>query len=216
MDGQELCTKLTQAVVDGDTELAKSMAQLAIDSGNPLMKFLKEGLIKGMAQVTELWKSGEYFLPDVIMSANAMKAGTALLEAELVGDMQIDNNGTIIIGTVKGDIHDIGKNLVNAMLKGGDYNAIDLGVDQSPEAFIVAAEKQNADVIAVSCILTTSIKYIQTLIETLSERGLRSKYKVIVGGAALSKELAGEIGADDYAPSGDEVVQTINGLLGNS
>ena len=213
MDDQELCTKLSQAVVDGDTELAGSMAQLVIDSGKPPMKFLKEGLISGMAQVTELWKEGEYFLPDVIMSANAMKAGTAILEAELVGDSAKGSKGTIIIGTIKGDIHDIGKNLVNAMLKGGEYNTIDLGVDQTPENFIAAAEEHHADAIAVSCILTTSIKFIQNLITTLKEKSLRSKYKIVVGGAALSKELAKEIGADAYASSGDEVVQTLNNVL---
>ena len=213
MDDNEICEKLAEAVIEGDKDTAKDWAQQVADSGKPVLKFLKEGLIKGMGTVTELWKDGEYFLPDVVMSANAMKAGTAILEAKLVGADRTDMKGTIVIGTVKGDIHDIGKNLVSAMLKGGEFNVIDLGVDQSPEAFIAKAEEHNANIIAVSCILTTSIKHIEALISDLTAKGLRTKYKVMIGGAAISEDLVQEIGADAYAPTGDEVVQTAINLV---
>ncbi|MHA1712818.1 MAG: cobalamin B12-binding domain-containing protein [Candidatus Ranarchaeia archaeon] len=213
MEDNQICDKLAQAVIEGDKETARKYSQLIINQGKPVMRFLKEGLIKGMSTVTDLWREGEYFLPDVVMSANAMKAGTAILEQQLVGAARSDVKGTIVIGTIKGDIHDIGKNLVSAMLKGGEFNVIDLGVDQEPENFVAKAEENNADIIAVSCILTTSVKHIESLLQILNERGLRSKYKVIVGGAALSDELARQIGADGYASTGDEVVQIAATLL---
>lgn len=183
----------------GRAKNVKTLVQEALDEGMDPKVILNEGLLSGMMIIGEKFKNNEVFVPEVLVAARAMNAGITILEPELV---KVGNEpiGRAVIGTVKGDLHDIGKNLVSMMFKGAGFEIYDIGIDVDAEAFIEKAEEVGADVIAMSALLTTTMPNMQTVIDLLNEKGLRDKYIVMVGGAPVNESFANQIGADYYTP----------------
>lgn len=196
---EELFKKLTQALIDGEPEDAESLAKQALEEGVDPLACINQGLMPGIQKVGELFSSGEYFLPDLIIGADAMKAALDILEPALVGGQQREVVGTVVLGTVEGDLHEIGKTLVGTMLTANGFQVIDIGVDQSAEAFVAAIKEAGADMVGASALLTTTMLQQKKLVEALEEAGLRDKVKVLVGGAPVTEGYAKEIGADGYA-----------------
>lgn len=183
----------------GRTKNVKALVQQALDEGVNPKEILNDGLLGGMMIIGEKFKNNEVFVPEVLVAARAMNAGITILEPKLV---EVGNEpvGRAVIGTVKGDLHDIGKNLVTMMLKGAGFEIHDLGVDVDAESFISKAEEMNADVICMSALLTTTMPNMKDVIDLLDEKGLRSKYIVMVGGAPVNESFAQQVGADYYTP----------------
>jgi 5-methyltetrahydrofolate--homocysteine methyltransferase len=192
---QNLCNE----VVNGDLDKVKDLAKSLVDSGANPLEIINEGLIAGMNIVGPRFKNGDMFVPEVLMSAKAMSAGLEIVKSVLNG-MEIPSIGTVIIGTVKGDLHDIGKNLVAMMLESSGFKVINLGVDLSAEQFAQAITEYNPGIVAMSALLTTTMPQMKTTIELLVENGLRGKVKVVIGGAPITQQFADQIGADGYAP----------------
>ena len=194
-DIKEICEFLQK----GRAKNVKALVTEAIEEGQDPKVILNEGLLAGMMIVGEKFKNNEVFVPEVLVAARALNAGLTILEPKLV---EVGNEpvGKIVIGTIKGDLHDIGKNLVAMMMKGVGFEVIDMGVDVEPEAFIAKAEEVGADVICISALLTTTMPGMQATIDALKERGLRDKYIVMVGGAPVNQSFADQIGADYYTP----------------
>lgn len=203
---------LSQAVIEGQEQQVKELTQKALAEGLKPLEIINEGLIKGMNVVGQRFKVGDMFVPEVLMSARAMSAGMDMVKPLLV-DGEMTNKGTVVIGTVKGDLHDIGKNLVGMMLESAGYKVVDLGTDTAPEAFVQAAQENNAQVLGLSALLTTTMLAMKQTIEALQVAGLRDKVKVMVGGAPITQEFADEIGADGYAPDAASAVELVNQLL---
>ncbi len=195
----EMIKKLAQAVVDGEAEDAVTLARQALDEGVDPLACITEGLTKGIQEVGELFASGEYFLPELIIGADAMKAALDILEPALTGDQRREVVATVVLGTVEGDLHEIGKTLVGTMLTANGFNVVDIGVDKPPSAFIDAVKENDATILGASALLTTTMLQQKKLIEALTEAGLREKVKVMVGGAPVTDSFAKEIGADGYA-----------------
>lgn len=191
-------TKLAEAVFRGDFGSAGQITKEFIDNGTDPLVIINQGLIAGMDIVAPKFKAGEMFVPEVMMAARAMAVGMELLKP-LINDVDIPSKGTVIIGTVAGDLHDIGKNLVAMILESGGFKVIDLGVDVSADKFVEAAKEYNPQVIGMSALLTTTMIAMKDTIDALTEAGLRENIKVIVGGAPLSQDFANQIGADGYA-----------------
>ena len=189
----------------------KDLVQMAIDEKIPLSKVLNESLIAGMEMVGKKFSDGEYFVPDMLLSAQAMKFGMQILEPLLKGD-ESKKIGTVILGTVKGDMHDIGKNLVRMMLEGGGFEVIDVGINTPPEKFIKTAKKYPDAIIGMSALLTTTMENMRVSIETLRANGLKNK--VIIGGAAASQKFADEIHADGFAKDAALSVQLVKRIIG--
>jgi trimethylamine corrinoid protein len=217
MTTNEIFPKMTEAIVAGDRKAARALAEEAVRSGLDLSEVVEKGYVPGIQKVGELWEQGEYFLPELITSAEAMKAAMAVLEPELnrkgVGARM---GGKIVIGTVEGDIHDIGKNLVASMLQAGGFEVFDLGADVKLEKFIEAAEAVGAGMICLSALLTTTMVNQRRFIALLRDKGLRDKYRVLVGGAPASGKWAEEIGADGYAENAVAAVKLAKSLAGHS
>lgn len=194
-----LIQEISEFLQKGRAKNVKTLVQQALDEGMDPKEILNEGLLSGMMTIGAKFKANEVFVPEVLVAARAMNAGLAILEPKLI---EIGNEpiGKVVIGTVKGDLHDIGKNLVAMMLKGAGFEIIDAGVDVAPETFIEKAEEVGADIICMSALLTTTMPNMGDLIEELKNRGLRDKYIVMVGGAPLNGSFAEEIGADYYTP----------------
>jgi len=199
---QELSDNLEQ----GNTKKVAELTQQAINANLDIKKILDDGLISGMTKVGIKFKAHEIFLPDVLLAAKAMYAGMDLLKPHMI-KKGIPTIGKVVIGTVQGDLHDIGKNLVAIMLKGAGFEVIDLGNDVSPERFISTAEKENADIIGMSALLTTTMPVMKKVIDLAKEMQVYGKKKFIVGGAPLSTEYAKEIGADAYCFDGMSAVE---------
>ena len=215
MNKDELLRNMTEAIVAGDRTAAADLAAGAVRSGLNPVEVIEKGYVPGLTKVGELWEQGEYFLPELIASAEAMKAAMAVLEPELRRNkVEARMGGRVVIGTVEGDIHDIGKNLVAAMLQAGGFEVLDLGADVKLERFIDQAEAIGADFICLSALLTTTMTNQRRLIGLLRDRGLRAKYKVLVGGAPASRKWAEEIGADGYAENAVAAVKLANALAG--
>ncbi|WP_035213634.1 cobalamin B12-binding domain-containing protein [Desulfitobacterium hafniense] len=191
-------TKLADTVFRGDFGSAGQITKELIDSGVEPLTIINQGLIAGMDIVAPKFKAGEMFVPEVMMAARAMAVGMEVVKP-LIQDADIPSKGTVLIGTVAGDLHDIGKNLVIMILESGGFKVVDLGVDVSVEKFVAAAKQYNPQVIGMSALLTTTMTAMKDTIDALMEAGLRQSLKVIVGGAPLSQEFAGQIGADGYA-----------------
>ena len=187
-----------QAVLNGDKDAATENVQAALDAGTDAGVILQEGLIPAMGEVGRLFEAGDYYVPEMLIAARAMQAGLAILKPLLV-DSDIKPTGKVAIGTVKGDLHDIGKNLVMMMIEGAGFNVIDLGVDVPPEKYVQVAN-DGAQIIGMSALLTTTMPAMKKTIEALEDAGIRSSIKIMVGGAPLTKSFADEIGADGYAP----------------
>lgn len=183
----------------GRAKNVKALVQQALDEGLDPKEILNEGLLSGMMIIGEKFKKNEVFVPEVLVAARAMNAGITILEPKLI---EIGNEpvGKAVIGTVKGDLHDIGKNLVTMMLKGAGFEVYDIGIDVEAEAFIDKAEEIGADVICMSALLTTTMPNMQTVIDLLKEKGLREKYIIMVGGAPVNESFSEQIGADFYTP----------------
>ena len=196
---EELFKKLAQAVIDGEPEEAEALARLALEQGIDPLACINQGLMVGIHKVGELFSSGEYFLPELIIGADAMKQALDVLEPSLLGDQQREVAGKVVIGTVKGDMHEIGKTLVATMLTANGFRVIDIGVDKSPEEFIAAIHEADADIVGASALLTTTMIQQKKLVEAIRAAGLRDRVKVMVGGAPVTDNYAREIGADGYA-----------------
>ena len=184
---------------NGRTPKVKELVQKAIDEGVEPAKILNEGLLSGMDVIGEKFKNNEVFVPEVLIAARAMNAGVAILKPYLVS-AGVESKGTAVIGTVKGDLHDIGKNLVKMMLEGKGLNVIDLGVDVSAEQYYNAAMENNAQIVCCSALLTTTMSEMKNVVDYFTEKGQRDKVKIMVGGAPVTQSFCDSIGADCYTP----------------
>jgi len=205
-------TKISEALQVGDDKVVYENTKMAIEQGVPAKTILDDGLIAGMNVISEKFRKHEIFLPHVLLAAKAMYAGMDILKPLFVKD-KIPTRGKIVIGTVQGDLHDIGKNLVGIMLKGAGFEVIDLGKDVSAENFVDTAQKENADVIGMSALLTTTQPVMKKVVEKLKEKGLDNKIKTIVGGAPLSSEYADLIGANAYSYDAANAVISVSELV---
>jgi corrinoid protein of di/trimethylamine methyltransferase len=211
----ELFAALRQAVIDGDAASAGTLAQQVLDTGVPPLAAIDNGLVPGLSWVGEEFGKGELFLPDMMLAARAMQKAMAILEPELQAQSAKRHVvGRVVIGTVKGDIHEIGKNLVGMMLSTSGFEVHDLGVDVAPDRFVEAAREHNADIVGVSALLTTTMAGQRTVVEALAAAGMRPGVKVIVGGAPASESWAAEIGADGYSEDAIGAVALARRLLG--
>ncbi len=205
--------QLSEHLQNGAIKDVSRLTRQAIDESVPPRDILDRGLIAGMTVVGRKFRDHEIFLPDVLLAAKAMYAALDLLKP-LMLQGHVSTQGKVVIGTVQGDLHDIGKNLVGIMLKGAGFDVIDLGNDVSPEKFIDAAEKEQADVIGMSALLTTTMPGMKDVVDLAKKRNVYGRFKIIVGGAPLSAGYAKEIGADAYCFDGMNAVETVNRLLG--
>jgi len=181
----------------GKAKIVKEMVQQAVDSGIPATQILEEGLIDGMNIVGEKFKNNEVFVPEVLVAARAMNMGVAILKP-LLADADVQPKGRACIGTVKGDLHDIGKNLVKMMLEGKGFEVIDLGTDVAPETFVQTAKEQNCQIICCSALLTTTMGAMSDVVKSAEAAGIRDQVKIMVGGAPVTQNFCDEIGADAY------------------
>lgn len=193
----KLLETIAQAIVAGDEQTASQKTQAALAAGLAAQQVLDGGLIKGMDRVGEQFRDGEIFLPDVLLAARAMYAGLEFLRP-LMEAQNVSSLGKAVIGTVQGDLHDIGKNLVGIMLRGAGFEVIDLGNDVAPERFVQAARDSGAGIVGMSALLTTTMPAMKRVVEQLAAAGLKGKVKTIIGGAPVTADYAREIGADAY------------------
>jgi 5-methyltetrahydrofolate--homocysteine methyltransferase len=199
-------------VVEGDNSSVQTNVQAALDGGLQAASVLNEALIPAMAEVGRLFEEGEYFVPEMLISARAMKSAMAMLKPYLqLADVKYA--GVVVIGTVKGDLHDIGKNLVGLMLEGAGFQVKDLGSDVTPEKYVEAVRENSANVVAMSALLTTTMVNMKSTIDALHEAGLRDHVKVMVGGAPVTESFAKQIGADGYASDASRAVAVAKSLL---
>ncbi len=190
---EEMSTLLQQ----GRAPKVKELVQQAIDEGISPKQILEEGLLSGMSVIGEKFKNNEVFVPEVLIAARAMNAGISILQPHLVSE-GVESKGKVVIGTVKGDLHDIGKNLVKMMMEGKGLEVIDLGVDVSPEQFVEAAKEHDADIIACSALLTTTMSEMKNVVDKVRGEGMRQK--IMIGGAPVTQNYCDSIGADSYTP----------------
>ena len=196
----EIYTKLAQSLIDGDPDACVELTKQALAEGIEPMAIIRQGLMPGMNVVGEKFGSGEYYLPDLIIAADGMQQAMALLDPELQARQQsVESLGVMVIGTVKGDIHEIGKSLVGTMLSANGFKVHDLGVDVPTEKFVAAVNEYGANLVGLSALLTTTMTVQKQVIAALQEAGVRGQVKVMVGGAPVTRSWAEEIGADGYA-----------------
>ena len=210
MDGE--LKELYTAILEGQRDEAKEYVEAALREGVPAGEVL-DVMVNAMGEVGELFEEGEYFVPEMLIAARAMKTGMEILKPELV-DADIQPIGKIVAGTVKGDLHDIGKNLVCMMLESTGFQVVDLGTDVSPEAFIAAVLEHQPDFVAMSALLTTTMPNMETTIAALNTAGLRGAVRVLIGGAPVTQGYADKIGADGYASDASRAVKLAKTLLG--
>ena len=196
---------LHQAVLRGDTEASSALAKAALEARVAPEQILKDGLISAMDVVGREFQSGIRFIPEMLVSAEAMKAAMQVLRPRLI-EQGVKSRGKVVIGTVEGDLHDIGKDLVATMLEGAGFEIVDLGVDVSPQQFADAVRAHQPQIVAMSALLSTTMAVMPRVIEALREAGLRNQVRVIVGGAPVTREFAAEIGADGYADDATRAV----------
>lgn len=198
--------KINQCILDGNMEGCQQAVQQAMEAGVSADDILKKGLIPAMTEVGSLFEEGEYFVPEMLVAARAMQSGLDLLKMQLIAE-DVEPIGKVVIGTVKGDLHDIGKNLVAIMLEGAGFEIIDLGTDVSTEMFVETVKEKNADIIAISALLTTTMTNMTRVIQAIQEAGLRDTVKILVGGAPVTQTYADQIGADGYAPDASQAAR---------
>jgi len=208
----DVVKSIAEAIEQGDNDAVRRLTAEAIAAGRAPGAILEEGLVAGMRVVGERFRTHEIFLPEVLLAARAMQAGLGLLRPLLLQDA-VPTAGKIVVGTVRGDLHDIGKNLVGILLQGAGFSVIDLGKDVAPERFVDAAVAEGAPLIGMSTLLTTTMKGMRDVVELLRQRGLEGKIKTIIGGAPVSAEFAREIGADAYAFDAASAVERTRALL---
>ena len=199
-----------KAVIAFDEETVKAKTQAELDAGTDIAAILKDGLISAMDEVGERFSVGELFVPEMLMAAQAMKAGLNILKPHLSAG-QSSSKGTVVIGTVEGDLHDIGKNLVSMMMEGAGFEVVDLGVDVDSEKFVRAAAEKKADVIALSALLTTTMPFMESTIKAVKEAGMSTR--TIIGGAPVTQDFADQIGADGYSADAPGAVKLVKRLV---
>jgi corrinoid protein of di/trimethylamine methyltransferase len=195
----EFFARLAQAVIDGEPEDAAELAQQALDHGLDPLDCINQGLTPGIDRVGELFATGEYYLPDLIIGGDTMKAALAILEPALGGNREREVLGRVVLGTVEGDLHEIGKTLVGTMLTANGFQVTDIGVDKPAADFVAAVQETGATLLGASALLTTTMLHQQEILEALKEAGIRDRVKVMVGGAPITESWAEKIGADGYA-----------------
>jgi 5-methyltetrahydrofolate--homocysteine methyltransferase len=208
----ELIEQMHDDLYDGLADEVAEGTQIFLDRGWSAKRVLDEALVAGMTIVGVDFRDGILFVPEVLMAANAMKAGMALLQP-ILADTGAEPIGKMVIGTVKGDIHDIGKNLVGMMMEGAGFEVVDLGINVEADAFVEALEQHRPDILGLSALLTTTMPYMQVVIDTLKERGIREDFTVLVGGAPLNEEFAEVIGADAYCRDAAVAVETAKSFM---
>jgi len=204
--------KIYQAVLEGDLETTVEEVKAALDANVSASDILQNGLIAAMGEVGRLFEEGDFYVPEMLIAARSMQAGMEILKPLLV-EAGVEPIGKVVIGTVKGDLHDIGKNLVSMMLEGGGFEVVDLGVDVAPDKF-VAALKDGVELLGLSALLTTTMTSMENTIAAIEEAGLRKRIKIIIGGAPVTAEYAHKIGADGYAPDAGQAVKLAKSLIG--
>jgi len=204
--------EIFDSILEGSQKVTVVKVQEALDKGINPGVILNDGMVAAMAEVGRLFEEGEYFVPEMLIAARAMQNGLAVLKPHLAS-ANVKSQGKVVAGTVKGDLHDIGKNLVCMMLEGAAFEIVDLGSDVTPEKFVEAIRTTGANVVCMSALLTTTMPNMKTTIEALKSAGLRDKVKVMVGGAPLTDQYAREIGADGYAPDASRAVALAKSLL---
>ncbi len=205
--------EIYQCVLDGDMKGATAGVNTALEQNIEASEILNNGLIAAMSEVGRLFEEGEYFVPEMLIAARAMQSSVAILKPKLL-EADIKPLGKVAIGTVKGDLHDIGKNLVAMMLEGAGFEIVDLGTDVAPEEFVAAIKEQDVGFIGMSALLTTTMPSMRTTIEALQEAGVRDKVKVMIGGAPVTQKYADEVGADIYTPDGPSAARKAKEALG--
>lgn len=205
-------TKIRDSVIDGEADEVRDMVKKAVDEGQEVGRILNEALLLGTSIVGDKYEKGEFFLPEMFLGATAMKEGLKVLTPLLAqSDSDIKAAGTVIMGTAEGDIHDIGKTIVSIMLEASGFMVTDIGVDLAPDKFVEAAKENNADLIGVSAMLTTTMMGMKDIIEAVKEAGLKAK--VMIGGSSVTQEFADEIGADGYALDASSAVKKAKELM---
>ena len=205
--------EIYDSIVEADQKMTSTKVQEALDQGFDPGYILNTGMVAAMTEVGRLFEEGEYFVPEMLVSARAMQAGLSILKPKMV-EANIQSIGKGVAGTVKGDMHDIGKNLVCMMLEGAAFEIIDLGSDVSPDKFVDAVKSHQANMVAMSALLTTTMPNMKVTIDALKEAGVRDQVKIMVGGAPLSTQYAEEIGADGYAQDASRAVALAKSLIG--
>lgn len=210
---EDILKKLFDAVLDGDFEGVKTNVQASLEAGLEPGLILNDGMIAAMREVGCRFEAGEYYVPEMLIAARAMQSGMTILKPYL---QQTDrkSSGKVVIGTVKGDLHDIGKNLVGLMLEGAGYEIIDLGVDVPAEEFVKKVTELKPDIVGMSALLTTTMQSMKTTLDALTAAGLRNHIKVIIGGAPVTEAYAQQIEADGFSPDASRAVNLVNALLG--
>ena len=207
-----LSQDLYDAIVNGDARKSAAATRTALDAGAKPMDLISDSMVPAMDEVGRLFEAEEYFVPELLLAGRAMKSAMELLRPLLAAaDMQL--RAKVIIGTVKGDLHDIGKNIVASMLEGGGFEVIDLGADVAPEKFVAAVEERQPQIVCMSALLTVTMPSMRTTIEALKTAGLRDKVKVMIGGAPVTSQYAQEIGADGYSENASGAVSMVKSLL---
>lgn len=189
---------IAENIISGKAQEVKNLVQEALNEDTPVGDILNKGLIAGMNVVGERFKNNEFYVPEVLIAARAMKGGMALVRP-LLAESGIEPTGKVAIGTVQGDLHDIGKNLVSMMFEGAGFEVVDLGIDVSPEKFVEAIKEEEPQIVAMSALLTTTMPSMKTTIDAIEEAGLTDSVKTMIGGAPVTQQYADEIGADGYA-----------------
>jgi len=204
--------QIAEKLIQGKAPQVKELVQKAVDEGDDVQEVLNAGLLAGMSVVGDKFKKNEFYVPEVLIAAKAMKEGMQILRP-LLAEKGIKGAGTVVLGTVRGDLHDIGKNLVGMMLEGAGFEVVDLGVDVAPEKFVEEVKEKNAEIVGLSALLTTTMPGMKEVIAALTTNGLRKKVKVMIGGAPVTQDYADEIGADGYAPNAASAVDKAKDLL---
>ena len=200
--------ELKQAIISGNRDKAKELTKKALDDGVEAREIVVDGIAAAMEVVGEKFRANEFFVPELLIAQRAMKEALGMMSGEAV-----DYIGTVVIGTVKGDLHDIGKNLVAAMLEGAGFKVVDLKVDVAPTDFVKAAQENSANIVAMSALLTTTMGSMRETVQALDAAGMRDKTRVLIGGAPVTQGYADEIKADGYAPDAASAVEQAKGLL---
>lgn len=208
----EVLQRISEELQKGNSKEVSKLTQEALDGGIPPAKILKEGLIAGMDVVGERFRKEELYIPEVLVAAKAMHSGMEVLRPKLV-ETGVHFSGKVVLGTVKGDLHDIGKNLVGMMMEGGGFHVIDLGIDVPSERFVETVKSTGAELLGLSALLTTTMPRMREVIQSLIDAGIRDRVKVMVGGAPVTEKFAKEIGADGYAPDAASAVDLAKSLL---
>ena len=203
---------LVKAVIEGNAPVVSRLVVQGLDQGLEAATILSEGLTPGMSTVGELFQKGEYFLPEMLYSAKAMAGGLKHLES-IFSKSESNSLATVVIGTVKGDLHDIGKNIVGMIMKGAGFNVVDLGIDVPAERFVEVVSEKSADILALSALLSTTMPSMRDTIGVVAKSGIRDRVKILVGGAPVTSKFAREIGADGYAEDAPGAVTKAKKLL---